>query len=67
MTIAVDLGCKATIQTNKQNKQNNKISVFRVTGLNFLGRIGTYFLNIFFSGFFFNFMHFERHFAFQNA
>ena len=47
---------------------NKKISVFRVTGLKIIGRVGTHI-------FFFNlkpekkifFMHFERHFAFQNA
>ena len=48
---------------------NKKISVFRVTGPKILGRVGAH---IFFNygGFFFleknNFMHFERHFAFQN-
>ena len=56
----------------------NKKSVFQVTGLKILGRIGT---NIFFHFFSeknimhferhfgkkYNFMHFERYFAFQNA
>ena len=47
---------------------NKKISVFRVTGLKILGRVGTHILLIFFiSGKKYNFMHFERHFAFQNA
>ena len=44
-------------------------SLFRVMGLKILGRIGT--LIIFLFTFFFwkeyNFMHFERHFTFQNA
>ena len=45
-----------------------KISVFRVTGLKSLGREGTLFLLIiFFSGKKYNFIYFERHFAFQNA
>ena len=45
-----------------------KISVFRVTGLNILGRVGTHiFFKYFFSGKNILFMHFERHFAFQNA
>ena len=47
-----------------------KISRFWVTGLKVLGRDRTH--HIFFNCFFFwkkiyNFMHFERHFAFQNA
>ena len=43
-----------------------KISVFRVTGLNILGSVSTH---IFLSIFFWKkkFIHFERHFAFQNA
>ena len=55
-------------------RPNKKISVsvFQVTGLKILGRVGTqFFLNIFVSGkkicFFFKFMHFERYLAFQNA
>ena len=49
-------------------KPNVKISVFRVTGLKILGRVGgTHFSNYFLSGKKYNFMHFERHFAFQNA
>ena len=52
-----------------QIRPNKKIiSVFRVTGLKILGRAGTHIL---FKSFFFfqkyNFMHFERHLAFQNA
>ena len=43
-------------------RPNKKISVFRVTGLKILGRVGTH---IFFL--IYNFMHFEKHFAFQNA
>ena len=46
-------------------RSNKKISVFRVTGLKSLGRVGTH---IFFYYFFFLekyfFMHFERHFTF---
>ena len=43
--------------------------VFRVTGLKILGRVSThiYFFNYFFSSKKYNFMHFERHFVFQNA
>ena len=48
--------------------QINNLSVLWVTGLKNLGRIGT---NIFLQFFFlekkYNFMHFERHLAFQNA
>ena len=41
-----------------------KISVFRVTGLKILGRVGTHiFLIIYFSGIKYNFMHFERQFC----
>ena len=50
-------------------KPNKKISVFQVTGLKNLGRhvfLLIFFL-MFFSGKKYNFMHFERHFAFQNA
>ena len=42
-------------------RPNKQISVSRVMGLKILGRVGTH---IFFD---WNFMHFERHFAFQNA
>ena len=49
-------------------RPNKKISEFRVTGVKILGRVGT---NIFFyhlfSGKKYKFMHFERHFAFQNS
>ena len=44
-------------------RSNKKISVFRVIGLKILGRIGT----ILFLMENYNFMHFERHFAFQSA
>ena len=48
-------------------RRNKKISVFWVTGVKILGRVGTH---IFFkkenSGKN-NFMHFERHFAFQDV
>ena len=46
-------------------QQGIKISVFRVMDLKILGRVGTYIF--FFSGKKYDFMHFERHFAFQNA
>ena len=45
-------------------RPNKKISVFRVTGLKTLGRVG---IHIYFFWKINNFMHFERHFAFQNA
>ena len=48
----------------------NKKSLFGVTGLKILGRVGThvFFCFCFFkSGKKYNFMHFERHYAFQNA
>ena len=41
-------------------RPNKKISVFRVTGLKILGRVGTDNLNYLFSGKKYNFMHFER-------
>ena len=44
-------------------RPNKKISVFWVTGLKILGRVGTY---LFFCWKKYNFMHFERH-NFQNA
>ena len=47
-------------------RPNIKISVFRVAGLKILGsrsRVGTHI----FGGKKYNFMHFERHFAFQDA
>ena len=43
-----------------------KISVFRVTGWKILDRVGTH-IFFFKLGIKFNFMHFERHIAFQNA
>ena len=47
---------------------NKNISVFRVTGLKIVVRVGTHiFLIIFFWKKIYNFMHFERHVAFQNA
>ena len=51
-------------------RPNKKISVVRVTGLKILSRVGT--CIFFFNYFFFlekkyNYMHFERHFTFQNA
>ena len=45
--------------------QMKKISVFRVTGLKILGRVGTHIF--FLLEKFYDFMHFERRFAFQNA
>ena len=50
--------------------QIKKISVFRVTGLKILGRVGKRFFFFYFFFFWkkiYNFMHFERHLAFQNA
>ena len=45
-----------------------KIDVFRVTGLKNLARVGTNtFFNYFFLEKMYNFMHFERQNAFQNA
>ena len=45
-----------------------KKSVFLVTGQKILGRVGIYFFNYsFFWKKKYNFMHFERQFAFQNA
>ena len=47
---------------------NKRVSVFRVTGLKILGKVGTH--TFFILSFFwkkYNFMHFERHFAFKNA
>ena len=50
-------------------RPNKIIGAFRVTGLKILGRLGTYifFLIIFIFLEKNYFMHFERHFAFQNA
>ena len=48
-------------------RPNKKISLFRVTGLKILGRVGTHICLIFFFWKKYNFMYFERHFAFQNA
>ena len=48
-------------------RPNKKISMFRVTGLKILGRVGTHFFNYFFSGKMYYFLHFEWRFAFQNA
>ena len=45
-------------------RPNKKLRVFRVIGLQILGRVGTH---IFVSRRKYNFMHFERHFAFQNS
>ena len=58
----------STYQQTTKVRPNKKISVFRVTGLKILGRVGTHiFFIIFFSGNKNNFMHLERHFIFQNA
>ena len=47
-------------------RPNTKISVFRVTGLKILSRVGTHiFVYFIFLENKYNFMHFERHFAFQ--
>ena len=48
-------------------RPNKKINVFWVTGLKILGRVGTNIFLLFFFWLKHNFMHFERHFAFQNA
>ena len=52
-------------------RPNKKISVFQVKGLKVLDRVLSrhtyFFLIVFFSGKEFDSMHFERHFAFQNA
>ena len=47
----------------------NKKNVFQLTGLKILGRVGMhiFYFNYFYSGKIYNFMHFEKHFAFQNA
>ena len=47
--------------------RQKKLCVFGVTGLKILGRVGTHIFFYFFSGEKYNFMHSERHFAFQNA
>ena len=44
----------------------NEPSVFWVMSLKILGRVGMHIFSLFFSGKKNNFMHFERHFAFQN-
>ena len=60
-----------TLRTNmftSSIRPDKNISVFPATGLKILGRVGTHiFLIIFFLGKKNNFMHFERHFTFQNA
>ena len=49
-------------------RQNKKTGVFQVTSLEILGRVGTQFFFLFLFFFFLKKkMHFERHFAFQNA
>ena len=53
------------ILNNEFGKIKNKC--VSVTGLNFLGRIGTHIFFIYFVLEKYNFMHFERQFAFQNA
>ena len=45
-------------------RPNKEISLFQVMGLKILGR---FWHTFFFLEFFFDFMHFERHFTFQNA
>ena len=44
-----------------------QLSVFRVMGLNILGRVDTHIFFYFFFWKKYNFMHFERQNAFQNA
>ena len=55
--------------TSGQVRPNKKISVFWIMGLKTLGKVGThnFIIIIFYSGKKYNFMHFERHFPFQNA
>ena len=48
-------------------RPNEKIRAFRVTGLKILGRVGTPIFLIIFLEIIYDFMHFERHFAFRNA
>ena len=48
----------------RRNKK--KISVFRLTGLKILGRVGTYVFLIFFFLGKYDFMHFEKYFASKN-
>ena len=49
-------------------RPNKKIIVFQVMAVKILGRVGTQiFFSILFSGKKYNFMHFERQFAFQKA
>ena len=48
-------------------RPNKNISVFRVTGMTILGRVGTHLFKLFYFWEKYNFMHFERHDAFQNA
>ena len=47
-----ELGVKSFLNVHTQLRPNENISVFWVTGLKILGRVGThlFFLNIFFSG-----------------
>ena len=50
------------MQADLLRSNKKRISVFRVTGLKILGRVGTYIFLFFFSGKkIYNFMHFERH------
>ena len=71
---SIDRSSLSTISLKKRElitlprPNTKKLSVFWVTGLKILGRIGTHiFFNYLFSGKKYNFMHFERHLAFQNA
>ena len=48
---------KLDLRNVSELDQIRKISVFRVTDLKILGKVGTHF----FSGKIYNFMHFERH------
>ena len=48
-------------------RPNKNVSVFRVTGLKMLGRVGSHIFFYFFSEKKNNFMHFERRVTFQNA
>ena len=54
--------------TYTELRPNKKISVFQVTRLKILGSVSTHiFVILFYAKNIYNFMHFERHLAFQNG
>ena len=53
-------------QPSLQLRPNKKISVFQVTGLKILGWVVTHIFFLFFC-LEYNFMHFEKHYTFQNT